>query len=580
VRKRAARAKSRVLIVLAAWALLAAAFVSAELWARRRWAPQEDPVSASPEFDFFHLQIHDDFFTLDRRFGVIPFRWKTQRERAPLQFFSLWKPKGTLRVFVVGGSVAMGFDSSSECRLAEYLRKALPGRNFEVVGTGMGGYDSYRESLVEKEVLRHDPDLIVLLSGNNEYGPRLHVNATLFRLNRWLRKSRLYARFQDAYRGDWKEPRWPLDERLQNFSDNLRLMISRAGRRNVPMILCTLPVNIRDIPPTFSPPPVDDAGYFKARAALDRGRLGEASQAFAAYVAARPREPFGYYWLGKARDRLGDAVGAREAYMKAVDWDDPGSRCSLRRNAIIRGLAGENRVAVADVEAAFSRAVPDGLTDSRLFKDDVHWYDEYYPLVSLTIIRAVADYDRSHDVPMLAPPAEWNRWWETEPGAEASLAHPAMSPERRLRYAEEVFISGVSKVFQLYGFVECSVSYMMMAERLDPGIMKRSLTSRDWLQARSDQSPWLEHVRYRLKDEWFRVLLHAGEASRRLGLTAQASGYFDEALRLSPDDPYAHLWRGVLESSAGKRREAGADLRRAAGSGQPGMAAWAAAVGS
>jgi tetratricopeptide (TPR) repeat protein len=354
-------------------------------------------------------------------------------------------------------------------------------------------------------------------------------------------------------------------------------MIARARRRNVPIVICTLPVNIRDVPPAFSPAPTEDAGYFRARAALDRGRPREAAREFAAYSSSHSREPWGYYWLGKALDLEGADARARRAYLSAIDRDDPGDRCSPRRNAIIRGLAGEDGVAVADVEPAFARAVPDGLTDSRLFKDDVHWYDEYYPLVSLTIVKAIADPDRTASRPLLAPPGDWVRWWT--PRIERALSHPAMDASRRARYADEIFLTAVAQVFRVDapGFEECGCSYFRMAERMSPGIMKRYLSSPAAVIARVDADPGLAYVQTRLKSEWPRVLMHAGEACRMMNRPGEARAFLDESLRSAPKDAYARLFRGILERSLGNEAAAAADLRQAALSKVPGVAAWAAA---
>jgi len=577
--RRESSTKSRALAFLAGLAFVAALLLPAEVWARRKRPAGALDAESSPDFEYFHLQIHDPFFVLERKFGVIPYRYRTARPRAGgVQYFDARKRPGVARVFIIGGSVAMPFNAQEMSRLGEFLRRSLPGRRFEIVGCGMGGYDSYRESLVEEEVLRHEPDLIVLLSGNNEYAPALRLNPALYRLNRLLRHSRLYQEIQDSYQGRLKSVPWTLEERQENFEANLRLMIARARGKRVPIVLCTLPVNIRDIPPVFSREPAEDAGYFRARAALERGRTAEAARGFAAYAAAHPSDPWGHYWLGKALDLSGSGARARQAYLDAVDRDDPGDRCSPRRNAIIRGLAREDGAAVADVDAAFARLVPDGLTDSRLFKDGVHWYDEYYPLVSLAIVEAVAAHDLASTRPMLAPAGEWKRWWD--PRFEAELSHPAMDPARRRRYADEVLMTAVSKIFQVDGFVEAGVSYLEMAERLEPGILERSLSSPDILQARSDANPWLEHVRRRLKGEWSRVLLHAGEACRRLGRAGQARAYLDESLRLAPEQPYARLSRGLLELSVGRRVEASADFLRASYSDAPGVKSWVAAVGS
>ena len=134
--------------------LLAALLGPAEYWARRKWPSQIPPIETAPQFDYFHLQIHEDFFKLDRWFGLIPHRYQAQRARSGAASFDAWKRPGVVRVFVIGGSVAMKFNDSEASRLGEYFRRALPSKEFEVVGCGMGGYDSYRDTLVEREVLR------------------------------------------------------------------------------------------------------------------------------------------------------------------------------------------------------------------------------------------------------------------------------------------------------------------------------------------------------------------------------------------------------------------------------------------
>ncbi|HEX4048463.1 MAG TPA: SGNH/GDSL hydrolase family protein, partial [Elusimicrobiota bacterium] len=208
--------KGRILAVLAGFVVLAAAILPAELWARRKWPARQSAAESTNDFDYFHLQIHDDFFKLERKFGVIPWRYRTQRPRAGgVQYFDAYKKPGVTRVFVIGGSVAMGFNAQEMSRLGEFLRRSLPGRAFEIVGCGMGGYDSYRVGLVEEEVLRHEADLIIVLAGNNEFGSRAHFNPTLVRLNDVFRESRLFQVLQDSYRPRWKEAPWPLKERLE-----------------------------------------------------------------------------------------------------------------------------------------------------------------------------------------------------------------------------------------------------------------------------------------------------------------------------------------------------------------------------
>jgi tetratricopeptide (TPR) repeat protein len=122
------------------------------------------------------------------------------------------------------------------------------------------------------------------------------------------------------------------------------------------------------------------------------------------------------------------------------------------------------------------------------------------------------------------------------------------------------------------------VSYLTMAERLRDGTIARRLAAPEALHAQIEANPWLGYVKPRLMKEWSRVLMHAGEACRRMGRLAQARKYLDESIRLAPDDAYARLFRGQLELALGRKAQASADLRLADRSDVPGVAAWAAAV--
>jgi len=83
--------------------------------------------------------------------------------------FVLPKPSGTLRVFVAGESAA-ALLGGANAELAAALRRAYPGRRVELINCGMGAYESRRIQGVVEEILDYGPDLLIVLSGNNENG--------------------------------------------------------------------------------------------------------------------------------------------------------------------------------------------------------------------------------------------------------------------------------------------------------------------------------------------------------------------------------------------------------------------------
>ena len=179
---------------------------------------------------YWYLDIHSSFFTPQRDAGglrMIPNR-RTSRAAA----FSKDKAPGSVRVFVLGGSVAWQYDNNPEYAdgwtLQRVLGKLLPGRSIEVINCGMGAYDSYRELLVLREVLQYDPDLIVLLSGNNDAMPQAGRPGLAATASVWLGNHlgfwrRLTSRAREA-------PARPASRNgyLEEFEANLRAMIRLA----------------------------------------------------------------------------------------------------------------------------------------------------------------------------------------------------------------------------------------------------------------------------------------------------------------------------------------------------------------
>lgn len=87
--------------------------------------------------------------------------------------FAAIKPRDEYRVFVLGGSTVQGnpwgIETSFTTWLELSLHAAAPDRHWEVVNCGGISYASYRLVPILEEVLRYEPDLIVLYTGQNEF---------------------------------------------------------------------------------------------------------------------------------------------------------------------------------------------------------------------------------------------------------------------------------------------------------------------------------------------------------------------------------------------------------------------------
>jgi len=102
--------------------------------------------------------------------------WETahnKRKFFNVQRFSGTKPAATRRLFCLGGSTTYGrpyFDGTSFCG---WLRELLPAADrrtaWEVINAGGISYASYRVANVAKELTRHEPDVLVVYTGHNEF---------------------------------------------------------------------------------------------------------------------------------------------------------------------------------------------------------------------------------------------------------------------------------------------------------------------------------------------------------------------------------------------------------------------------
>ena len=127
----------------------------------------------------------------------------------------------------MGGSTVQGSPYTIETSFTTWLELSLqaadPDRHWDVVNCGGLSYASYRLVPILQEVLTHEPDLIVLYTGHNEFLED-RTYAHVKRVPRWLAHlhSRLsQLRLYNACRGD----------RLSNYSGGTVQRRPHAGPR-------------------------------------------------------------------------------------------------------------------------------------------------------------------------------------------------------------------------------------------------------------------------------------------------------------------------------------------------------------
>ncbi len=163
-----------------------------------------------------------------------------------------------LRVFVLGGSFAMGSPYLLQRYpdrgggIPSFLRRALeqanPGRTIEVINVAAGAQNAARVRSIAEQVFTLSPDLLVIASCNNE--GELPPGALRRFMNEQggyrLLKRIVQAGASSAASPSWYTPQDPDTQQVrQGFRDNIRAVLAQAEARQVPVLLATLPVNLR-----------------------------------------------------------------------------------------------------------------------------------------------------------------------------------------------------------------------------------------------------------------------------------------------------------------------------------------------
>jgi tetratricopeptide (TPR) repeat protein len=525
------------------------------------------PTLASESDPFQGFSERMRVYELDSASGS--YRTRPQAERLSFnpQEFLAEKPADGLRVFVIGGSSAYGFPWSADEAFSSALGAALaashPDRRVEVVNAAAMSYASHRLRVLVGELVRYEPDLLVVYSGHNEFIER-RFHRDLVRRPRaigeirgLLHHTRLYsslARFYRSRRGEAAGPgalanaeaagaaallgldvereppgelaRAEREEIVRAYEANLRAIVDLAQAAGARVALCTVASNWSGWAPNRSAfePGTDAAVERRVRELLARaGAQLAADPAAAARELERARELApGYarthYELGRALAAQGRADLARESFARAVDLDASPSRAPSGINAAIRRVAAESRALLVDVEAALLAEAPGGAPGFELFEDYVHPKPETHVRIAREIWAALESSGALGEA--RAPdPALFDR--------ALAAREPAPAAEGSLRAKQATQLFNLAVVLEHQGLPEQAIAKLRECLALAP----------EYTGARNNLA-WLLHQRGEDAEavSEYRALLRQdpgnGLALAGLGETLRAMGRLDAAARV------------------------------------------------
>jgi hypothetical protein len=321
------------------------------------------------------------------------------------------KPANDIRIFCLGSSACASWPHPASETFSAYLQQALqtayPGKQVEVINVAAHGFAAYRTRRVLDEVLTLQPDAVLVWEGNNEFLEERNYdrrNAVITYLARhlrtvqWLQATLLNrnqmsgqelkgeARFfaQKIHQQSLKLREDPVQFAgvQAHFDESFEHMVSQAQRHQVPIVLCTVPVNLRDWLPTVSCNRLSGEKlerwqllFNQARRCLIEGIYRDGVQAINQAIAMESEHAESYFWLGRLLEADGQTGAAREALSKARDQDYNPFRAISSFNDAIRALARKNQshgVYLLDLDHIFIGASRYAAPGFDLFLDYVH----------------------------------------------------------------------------------------------------------------------------------------------------------------------------------------------------------------
>lgn len=355
---------------------------------------------------------------LNHKFGWRFFPRNVSRKPPPLHLAEK-KPQHSYRIFVLGGSAALG-DPAPEAGFARMLEVLLeeqyPDINFQVITAAMVAINSHVVVDIARDCADFDGDLFVIYMGNNEvvgpFGPSSVLlteqpSRQIIRAISWLKSTRVGQLMVDTLAlvqlGDsdpgkaWTGMEMYLEHRIadsdprlewvyENFRDNLAAITETTLATGAKTLVCTVPVNVRDNPPFAS---VHRPGLSAAEKehweqlyqdglSLHQNKRYESSVVkYREALAIDDRHAELHFRLARSLLKLAGTEAARGHFLAALQLDALRFRADRRVNEIIREVSTGREsegLHLMDLEKTF-QGLPetnDGLPGDESFHEHVH----------------------------------------------------------------------------------------------------------------------------------------------------------------------------------------------------------------
>lgn len=371
------------------------------------------------------------FYYLNPQIGKRYFTNEINATNGNMDFFRKEKTSGTFRIFVLGGSTALGFpylyNGAFPQMLKYQLQRHYPDLNIEMINLSLTAINSYAVFDISKEVIKYQPDAVLIYTGQNEYHGTLGVasssrfgnNPFLINLIIQSKKLRLVQLVFNTINSSEKSDHstdlnLTLMERLasgqkipfnsekywlgiRQFERNINKIVDLFSLKKIPVFIGTLVTNKRGIHPFISEfsktentvewNQLFDNGKF----ALQHGDTIKATEFLTAASELDSTFAECQFRLGEISFAKKDYKTARKYYTNAKELDQLRFRAPEAFNDIIEKVAGSRKnIYITDVAAAFDLASPHQIVGEELLHEHVHPNLSGYYLMADTYYKAIS----------------------------------------------------------------------------------------------------------------------------------------------------------------------------------------------
>jgi len=320
----------------------------------------------------------------------------------PMQPWSLApaKPQDTRRIFIFGGSTV--YYNKHFGPLKKWLSAAHPHQRIEIINMGIEAYASDRILLLARAALRHQPDLFIIYSGNNEFlqpleentpwqekvrpHPLLSIRHTMLRCRVWVFLAKVFKKILRVFGKEisiippknvptflWHTPFSPRQKEsvYKQYEANIRKVVQLSKERGVTSIISTVGYNY--ISDRYIDKQYYSITYPNTHYREDQVIIQSVPEADLPGLAASAKiSPYIANRLARRHMERGEHQVAKELLIHAAQRDLQPFRANTRTNSIIRRISAEQGGPLADVARAMESAALYGIPGYDLFWDYCH----------------------------------------------------------------------------------------------------------------------------------------------------------------------------------------------------------------